>query len=389
MRRPKGKKDRPGHGKSKEHEKVVHPEPGAGRRRTLKWLRWAAGTALVLSLALMAGFYGLDRELKVRLEFDYCVDHQQWNDVLVKASNMPLKFYSQYVNHDVNRALYHTGQLTSQMFAFPQRYWPLLSVHQVSSDVSEHKNYERMYKLCDLLLELGRINEAEHTALELQEMRPSGGTLKRLALVEMIKGQSAAARVFLNVLRDDLVWGRWAKGYLQLLARDPNLAGDQEIQQARRMMISKDDVSLTDNILPGGGLSHRLDVYLLKLLEQNHQNRMAFEYLMAMYLFNNDVAAVVDSLSLLDNFSYSAVPPLYEEAVMIYGSHHTKELKATNWGLFFRGRKISEPTMKRFRRLQAIVNSCGGPNAKARPLIARELGDSYFYYFFYTPRKRS
>jgi phage replication-related protein YjqB (UPF0714/DUF867 family) len=45
--------------------------------------------------------------------------------------------------------------------------------------------------------------------------------------------------------------------------------------------------------------------------------------------------------------------------------------------------------MNKFRRFQAIVTSCGGPNEKAKSALARELGDSYFYYFFYTLKRPS
>jgi hypothetical protein len=344
---------------------------------------------LVLLLAAQAGSYALDRERKASLEIDYCVEHHLWNDVLVKARNLPLKAYSQYVNHDVYRALYHTGRLPDQMFAYPQRYWPLLTINQLFNDLVASKDYGLIRKPCDLLLELGRVNEAEHLAIELQEMQPSGAALKRLALVEMIRGQSAAAKVYLNVLRDDLLWGRWAEGYLKLLARDPDLAGDDEIQRTRGLMIAIDDLPLSNTLLPSGG--HRVDstTYLLKLLEQNSRNRMAFEYLMAICLGSGNLSVAIDSLSLVDNFSYPAVPPLYEQAALIYGIQHPKELKTTSSGISFRGRRISKPTMDKFRRFQAIVKPCGGPNEKAKAAVARELGDSYFYQYFFVLRKQS
>jgi hypothetical protein len=384
-----GTKDPPPHGNGDEQEKDFDREPGITGSGILGWFQWAVGTVFALLLAVKAGAYIVDRELKESLDLDYCVEHQLWNDVLVKARNMPLQAYSPYVNHDVNLALYHTGRLPDQMFAYPQRYRPLLTINQLASDLFQHKTYARMRKPCDLLLELGRVNEAEHLALEMQEMRPSGGTLKRLALLEMIKGQSVSARVFLNVLRDDLVWGRWAEGYLQLLATDPDLAGDEEIQRTRRMMIVKDDLALTNRLLPGDGNVVDMTIYLLKLLEQNGHNRMAFEYLMAIYLGRGNVAAVIKSFSFLDEFSYPAVPPLYEEAALIYGSQHPGDVKVTKSAVFFRGRRISEPTMAKFRRFQAIVMPCGGPNEKAKSALARELGDSYFYYLYYTLRERS
>jgi hypothetical protein len=380
LRKSNGKKDPPGHDKGKKHGKVIRPEHSIAWTGILGWLRWAVETVLVLSLAATAGFYFLDRDLKAFLEIDYCAEHRLWNDVLVKARTLPLSVYLIYVNHDVNLALYHTGRLPYQMFSYPQIYWPLFSVNQVPI-------YEMMFKPCDLLLELGRVNEAEHVALEMLELYPTGRTLKRMALVEMIKGRSAAASVFLNVLRDDLIWGRWAEGYLRRLATDPDLAGDEEIQRTRRLMISKDDLPLTGAIGPGNEDTIDICICLLKLLEQNSQNRMAFEYLMAMYLDTGNVQAAAESLSFLDNFSYPAVPPLYEEAVLIYGIQHPEDFKVTGSGVFFRGRRISESTMDKCRRFQAIVIPYGGPNEKAKSAVARELGDSYFYSYFYVLKK--
>jgi hypothetical protein len=116
---------------------------------------------------------------------------------------------------------------------------------------------------------------------------------------------------------------------------------------------------------------------------------MAFEYLMAIYLFDGRVGAAVDSLRLLDDFSYPAVPPLYEEAALIYGNQHPEDVKATPSGVFFRGRRISDSTVNKFRRLHAIFSACGGPNAKAKLAVAREMGDSYFYYLFFVSGKPS
>jgi hypothetical protein len=42
--------------------------------------------------------------------------------------------------------------------------------------------------------------------------------------------------------------------------------------------------------------------------------------------------------------------------------------------------------MQRFRRFQ-ILTASGGQDA-GQAAVASELGDSYFYYFFYTSRKQ-
>jgi hypothetical protein len=273
--------------------------------------------------------------------------------------------------------------LPYRLFSFPQPYRPVFYAVDVPGDGALY------VKPCDLLLELGRVNDAEHVAMEMLEMHPCGGALKRLALAKLIKRQPDAAKVFLNVLRDDLVWGRWAEEYLQRLADDPELSGDKEIQKIRRLMISADDMRLTTQLLPEGGILFHDDAYLTSLMGQTRENRMAFEYFMTMCLCQDNVQGAAEAFSYLDGLSYPATPPLYEEAVLLYLDKHPREALELDSKVYFRGRRISEQTMVKFRRLQAIAASCGGLNEKAEAAMARELGDTYFYYYFFLSRKRS
>ena len=348
------------------------PKDGTTSRRAL---RWTAGTALLLTTAAVAGSYALDRELKTALEIDYSAEHGLWADVLTKARDVPLRLYSPCVNHDVNLALYHTGRLPYDMFTYPQMHLPLLTYQSVP-------RVGLMRKPFDLLLELGRVNEAEHVALEMLEEAPCGGTLKRLALVKLIKGQTAAARVVLRVLRDDVVWGRWAEEYLHRLNADPTLADDDEIQQTRRLMIVEDDTPPTGN--PGAsGAYGAIPVLLENSLRRNSGNRMAVEYLMAIRLLLRDVRGAAAVLSHLDRAAYPALPPLYEESLLIHSMEQPDELMTTGDVVFYRGRKISQPTVDRFRRFRQIMGHYGGPTEQAKSVAAGEFASSYFYYFFF------
>ena len=363
--------------KEKTGEEIASSRRGGAWKNARRVFLWTTGTILPLLFASIVGYYCLNRELKATLEIDYCTEHQLWNDVLVKAKALPLKAYLPYVNHDVNLALYHVGLLPSQMFLFPQGYWPLFSKHQVADDL--------LWRMpCDLLLQWGRVNEAEHIALEMLEMHPTGGTLKRLAMVEMIKDQPSAASVFLRVLEDDLVWRDWARDYLQRLAADPHLTGDEDIQRTRDLMIAEDDLARTSTLVADGQVPFLVSTCLSSLLEHNKNNRMAFEYMMSMALIVRDVKAAVETLSYLKYYSYPTIPCLYEEAILIYAIQHPECIQATESGIFFQNRKISDTTMKKFRRFQEILNPYGGPVPQAKDPVARELGDSYFYFFFYS-----
>jgi hypothetical protein len=372
------------HGQSgdKNLEDIGGRNRNAALAATGRWIRWTGGTVLVLSLPTAAGYYSLDRTFRTLKEIDYCAEHRLWNDLLAKAQSLPPTAYSRTLNHDVNRALYHAGRLPYQLFQYPQLYGPALNMDDVSGDAA------LFCKPCDLLMELGRVNDAEQLAMEMLEMRPCGGALKRLALAKLVKDQLVDARVVLNVLRDDLVWGQWADQSLRRLAVDPDLAGDEEVQRIRRVMLSKDDLHKTTIFRTNGRVSFRYATAILSLLEQNSKNRMAFEYLMTLCLCNHDVQGVAELFPLLDGLSYPTAPPFYEEALMLYLVKHPAEGRRVGSECFFHDRKISESTMRKFRRLHEIAVTHSGSDEARRSAVARELADTYFYYFYCVPRKR-
>jgi hypothetical protein len=357
---------------------------GRGRRTTrtaaLRGIRWTAGTVVALLLAAAAGFCSFNRVDKLILGIDYCAERERWGELLTNAQALPPNAQSRTVNHDINRALYHEGLLPYKLLCCSQAHPAAMTVAGGVADPVW------LGKAFGLLLELGRINEAERMAFELIEVRPTGATLKNLALIKLAKRQAAAARPMLNVLRDDLIWGRWAEDRLRCLEQDPELLGDEAIQRIRGLMLVKDDLHLT--VTPDSGqIVVNPDAMLLGLLKRNRENRMAFEYLMTIRLLNDNVQGVVELFPFLDDFCYSRTPPIYEEAALLYLDSHRDEGTPVGAEIFLRGRRISAASVSKFERLQAIAKTFGGCNEKARPTIARDLGDTYFYYFFYTSRK--
>jgi hypothetical protein len=356
--------------KSSKHKEPLQVESEHG----FSWLRWSLGTVVILAMAAITGYSSQDRNTKSLLEIDYCVSHKLWDEVLTKARK--LKVYSQYTNHDVNLALYHTGKMPYELFAHLQLYSILLDQEQIRNGA-----VAMVRKPCDLLLELGRVNEAEHTALELLEIYPTGQTLKRLALIKIIKNEPEAARLFLNVLSDDLIAGNWARQQLEKLQTRSDFADDPMIQEARRNRLTKDDLSSVCRINTNTGTQANYYAMLENLIKHNPKNQMAFEYLMSMYLLDGNLQGVVDLIPSADSFSYPTLPPCYEEAALIYGTSHPTELVVNSSGVYFRNRRISDATAAKFKQLRSIVNQSGGSIPKALPAISRELQGSYFAYF--------
>jgi hypothetical protein len=339
--------------------------------------RWVLAPILVVIVAAAAVRLSHAAGDKKVLAVDYYSSRRMWDRVLEEARSLPPRVHPDYVGQDVYRALYHTGRLPYDMFFYPP-----------SRPVIAHDFGDRgrllSRKAFDLYLELGRVNEAETIVHNALEQHVSAELLVRIALVKMVKGQAGAARLYLNVLSDDLHYGRWARDYLRRLREDPELAGEPEMLKVRSLMITSDDTHLVLGQAEGRSIPVSVERQLLSLLDENPRNRMAFEYMMAFQLLKRDVEALVEQLPRAREFSYPEMPLLYEEALMLCAVDYTNDLVATETGVTACGWPISAETLRRCGRLQEIEIACSGlHNPTARDLAARRLGSTYLFYYFY------
>jgi hypothetical protein len=113
-------------------------------------------------------------------------------------------------------------------------------------------------------------------------------------------------------------------------------------------------------------------VVLPALVEQGSGNRMAFEYLMAWYMMNKRLDKFVQNLARLPDFGYTAVPPLYQEAALIYGTRHPIPAAA-----------VSPEAQQRIRQFSDIFNRYGRNKEAAFRELAGNFAGSYFFYFIY------
>ena len=319
-------------------------------------VRWTIGTLVLFGIAVGVVFLSYDIERKALFEVDYYSCHKKWPQVLKAARNNLDSFA---VIHAVNRALYHTGRLNIDMFSYPQHTGTLfLTV----------KGTERAYwKKFDLYIDLGLMNKAQS---ELDGCLVKFGErpliLKRLALVNMVKGNIGSARIYLGILGKTLFDAKWAEYYLSLLQPDSNLVTDSQIQHLRSQMPEKDYAfSVID-----------IEILLSLLLEKNSHNRMAFEYLMALFMLTNQLDEFVRNLDRLDDFNYSQIPQLYEEAILV---HLYRTRKPIN--LF--GRQLNSESKQRFEDFSQTFRNYDQDKKKAFRELANKYGDSYLFHCVY------
>ncbi|UCC21467.1 MAG: hypothetical protein JSW23_06530 [Planctomycetota bacterium] len=205
---------------------------------------------------------------------------------------------------------------------------------------------------------------AEHEATQSLEVlgdRPL--LLQRLALINMVKDNSGAARSYLGALRKTLFYNDWADVRLERLDSDTSFSQDDRVRHLRRMMLTNDyDFSFLTT----------KEMFAI-LLSENKQNRMAFEYLMALYLLTGRLDEFVQNLPRLDDFDYPQIPPLYEQAVLLYTYNTKKEVSLS-------GRQISQQSLRRFNDFIQLVNSYEQDRQAALKKLAKDYGDSYLFY---------
>lgn len=318
--------------------------------------------AMAAPLVLMAGMLGFGHERmgQAFVLSNYYGCEKQWAEILELARSLPPGQTNVYVNHDIVRALYHTGRLPYDMFEFPQTPQALLLTHETrESELTQ-------LKLCDVFLELGQVNLAERLASELLATRgPLAHVLERLAWISIVKGQDRAARVYLKALGRNLLYHDAARSMLDGLGRGFSPQQAAYISETRSYM---------PDVGAAAGMGS-VDRMLTTLLERNGRNRMAFEYLMAAYLLTGQVDKIVANVGRLDDLGYRTIPTLYEEAILIHFGLRGEKLDVTKFNM-------KPETIQRYIKFVQIRNAMQPLNRSATlNRLVREFGASYFFYF--------
>jgi hypothetical protein len=328
--------------------------------------------------ALLSLLIGLSTVLVVRLNHDrFSLAHsnatmnhamltQNWGLLLDEARKIPPRYLDDPKVHLVDRALYHTGRLLTDLFTYPQNKNTLL-LFPFGSAANPLAPVNRTGALVWggwTFFELGLVNSAEHCALEAlaPSYHPQG--LQLLSMIYAVKGMPEAARTCLNALYRDPGYRRWAKGRLDSMETDPFLSGLPQVREARSLSLKSDFVQT--GIPP-----------LSTLVRENPQNRMAFEYLIGWYLIQRNLDSLVDYIGEFRELKYQTMPRLYEEALILYAALTGKKPDLA-------GYTLSTEAMESFERFYAVFYEKykGRPDEALNELVT-SCGNSYYFYYLY------
>jgi hypothetical protein len=326
-------------------------------------LKWAFETMVLIVVAASAVLLTRDSRIKTLCAVDYYSCNRMWPQVLEAAVDYPDNLF---VMHAVNRALYHTGRLGWEMFSRPQHSDLLFLTAEGTS--AQHWRRFGMY------MDLGLFNLAEKSVSEsLEQLGERPVVLQQLALINMVKGNMGAARVYLGALAKTLFYSGWANDCLGRIKLDPDLSQDEEIGRLRRLKLEKDCSFIAYKL---EGTASDFEPLLLDLLDKDRQNRAAFEYLMAYYLLTKQLDKFTQNVGRLNDFDYPRIPRHYEEAILIAQN-------LTDRKLDLKGRAVSRESQQRFNDCLEILRRHHGDKQPAFDDLVREQRDSYVFYYLY------
>jgi hypothetical protein len=319
---------------------------------------WAAG---FIGTIAVAGFFALwDGQAKLRVQVDFHSHHRQWETVLALAPRVASP--DPAVVSDINRALAHTGRLITEMFSHPQRdgmdFWFYLR-----KDLPT----DRLIKASDLLFDLGQINRAERMAGEAMEFggyRPA--VLQRLALIQVLKGEPQSARLFLHRLARTLTHRAWARRTLAELEHDPDLLACEETNAVRPFVLRTDYVG-----------DYGTEALLYQVLQDNLQNRLAFEYLIAHYLLTQQPERTIPWIGQLNRHGYTGIPRHHEEGILLHQWLNKDQV------VNLHGHHLNPHVAAEFRRFNQQLRIFGTNVAGAMPALRSEFGHTYWYYYMF------
>ena len=352
------------------HTRKIRSKPNKGKKRhnaarekklSLAIFRKPAVIAFPIVLMAAGLYFSYDQMSKpFVLTNDYSL-RKQWDKVLGLGRSLPKGKSNVYFNHDIIRALYHTGKLPYDLFRFPQTPHGLLLTHE------KKESYLTQLKLCDIFMELGQVNMAERLASEILATKGHFGiVIEKLAWINIIKGQTSTARIYLNALKKDLIYRETAEKLL--IALDNGFGPDQAayVDRIRSYMFEEGHVGIS---------TESIDQMLIGLLVHNPRNKMAFEYLMACYLLTGRVDKIATNMERPGDLGYQEIPTLYEEAILIYFGSQGQKVDLNKFN-------IKRNTFERYAKFVQLRNAMRPNNRQA--VLGRlivEFGSSYFFYF--------
>lgn len=269
--------------------------------------------------------------------------------------------------HRTTHTAYYYHLLNAQQGLLPDRLmdYRLPTVQSLFPPVAPGSSYLMIYAANEVWFALGDMTMAEHAAILGMIFSPRHtGTraIKRLAEINLINNDEAAAMKYLRLLQKTIAHRSWAERRMPA-RQTPEV--QRWLERKRQLLCTTDTLRSSANV----------PLSLRHLLRSNPNNNPARDYLLCVDLLNKDIDAFGNDYR---EFASGTTPGgLYAEAMLIYlaRSHASAhEVKAWN---------ISPRLVDDFNAYTRLYEANKGNGAALRA----KYGNTYWFYYHYAAAK--
>ena len=305
-------------------------------------------------------FFGIKANANFYSEKILSLDNEyNWgnNDRVIEISRK-YDLKSRNATYFTNMALAKKGTLPDHLMEF---YQP--AALGLILPVAPEENWQTIFVSNEVFFLMGDMNLAQHSAMLGNTFSPSQRSsrmIKRLAEINLINEDSAAANKYLQILTHTLFHKKWAESQLAL---NHASASNKWLTEKRAQIPVTDTLRKSNDYLAS----------LNFLVGQKPNNLVALDYLLCYHLLNKDLNAF---RKVYDQFGRSIkrpVPALYSEALLIklYSLNASKE-EFSNYAIA--PQKINDF----IAYTQLYDQSKGDLNT-----LSGRFGKSYWFYFHF------
>lgn len=232
--------------------------------------------------------------------------------------------------------------------------------------VAPGSTYLTIYAANEVWFALGDMTMAEHATIlgMIFSSRHTGArAVKRLAEINLINGDEAAAMKYLRLLQKTMCYRDWA---------ERRMPGRQTPDIRQWLERKQQQLPTTDTLRSAADVQ----LSLRHLLRGNPGNEMACDYLLCFDLLNKDIGAFARDYQ---EFAANRIPSrLYAEGLLIYLAGNKSPLdEVRKWN-------IPPQVLDEFGDYTRLYEANGGNGA---PLQAK-YGKTYWFYFHYATMKK-
>jgi hypothetical protein len=319
------------------------------------------GTGIQIAVLLILALYGIykvsDRQKEEVMKYDYFARTRQWSEIIRTADRKtPASPLSVAL---LNLALCKQGLMADRMFNYFQNGAEGLIPSFVRDFTIPMMSGEIYYHL-------GFVNTAQRFAFEAMEAIPdyqkSSRAVKRLAETNLINGEYAVAAKYLRMLQHTLYYKKWADKTMACLSDEKLIAANTEWAEIRKYRTNTDFLFSEDE----------KDMMLGILLQQNLNNRFAYEYLMAYCLLTKDLKHFWSYYNMGKNIAYKTLPLSYQEALVYIWGLSNKSFAAIPY-------PVSDNVKRRVEEYGRIYTAY--PDAET--MLKQHFSGSYWYYLHF------